>query len=283
LKKLIIYIFLVRTTFVFSQEKLVTSDTISKLHSKTSYKDFFFDSNRQNHLFTLGLKYQQTISSKAFSSNGLYGNLGLNIARFFSKELIIGLLFDLKPINGFFYRQPKSDSFVRDFNENFNSNYRDSSGIATSNLLKDNLNNNHIYGGSISNIGIMFSVFPNRNGGVLVELKKGYESHRIGNVYGNKFIKNGEADNLYFDFATYTLEISFKPYSIFKNSYIDINSDNQENSFLKSIMVSFFYSRLNLKDAEINGLKWTEIVSSSFISKYGKTNRFGMTLGFVLY
>lgn len=278
---LIVLSLVLQVNMVYTQTPSVRADT-SKKEIKHRYKDYFLDTDRQNYLFTIALKYQNNITSKAFTSNGLYFNLGLNLCRFFSKELVFGPFFEFKPINGFFYKQPKSQSFVSDFNTNFKPSYENSNDSATAYLLKERLNENSIRGGSFGNIGLMFSIFPNRNGGILIAIKKGSESHRLSNVYGNKYIKNGEADNLYFDFSSYSLEASFKPFAVFKNSYINFNSDEGEN-FLKSIAISFYYTRLNLKDASINGLKWTQIVDNPFITKYGMTDTFGLTLGCTVY
>ena len=140
LKGILIYSILFHITFGFSQGNSSYMAALSQPFSGISKHKSTLDPNRQNHLFTLGIKYQQTIAAKAFSSNGMYGTLGLNIARFFSKHLILGVFIDLKPINGYFYRQANSKSFVNDFNTNFNSDYSDSSGIVTANLLKENIN-----------------------------------------------------------------------------------------------------------------------------------------------
>ena len=280
IKFLISYLIIIQLS-VYAQEKINLNSTDTFCIKKHKYKDFFFDSNRQNYLFTTAIKYQHTLPTKAFTSNGIYLHLGLNLARFFSKEIVFGIFYELKPINGFFYKQPKSQEFIDDFNSNFNSNYSDSVSFVTANLLKDRLNGQSMHGGSFGNIGIMLSVFPNRFGGILFSFKQGGETHRIGNVYGNKFIQNGGADNLYFSFSTFTYEVSFKPYSLFKNSYINFNSENE--SFWKSSVVSFFYSTCNLKDAEINGIKWSTIQGNEFISKYGITKRIGISLGFTIY
>ncbi len=283
IKKCIFFYFFAHLTFIYSIVPLYNTDTITKQRSHRKYSDFFSDTNRQNYLCTTGLKYQQTIVAKGFSSNGLHFTFGLNLARFFSKELLIGVFFDFKPINGFFYRQPRSSSFTDDFNKNFNSTYTSSQDSATAYLLQTRLNEGTMHGGMFGNIGVMLSVFPNRYGGILIALKRGTETHRIGAVYGNKYIKNGEADNLYFDFRTYSFEISFKPYSLFhKDGYISFTTDDYQNP-LKAFTISFFYSRINLKDAVINDLKWTSIVNEPFISKYGLTDRFGITLSMSIY
>ena len=243
----------------------------------------FRDSTSQNYLFTLALKYQITAHTNSFSSNGAYAHIGLNLARFFSKKIILGVFYELKPLHGPFYPQPASSQFKTDFNNNFNTTYNSQEDSAVAYTLRRALIGGYMSSGNFGSYGIMVSLFPNKFGGILLSLKRSGSGYRVGGVYGDSLIENGTAENLYFNAdKNYGLELSFKPYAFFKNSYINFEQRTSQK-FLKAITCSIYYERFNLKDADFGGVKFTDMVTKGFISKYGATNRFGFTIGWSLY
>lgn len=259
-----------------------SQDSTKKLEKEHPYINFLStDEKSQTHLFTVGVKYQAMVYSPSFSSNGHYVYAGLNLARFFSRKFVVGMSVDLRPLVGFLYRQP-SPGFVNDFNNNFNTSFESQQDSATAYLLKKYLSDRQIWGCSFASYGVMFSLFPNRYGGVLLSAKHGIVNYRLSNVYGNKFVNNGEADNLYFGFYYGQCELTFKPYALFKNSYFNFD-DESGAGILKAITVSVFYEQMRIRGAKINGVNWDRIVNASFMSKYGVSQRFGLSLGIGIY
>ena len=244
----------------------------------------FQDSTSQNYLFTVGLKYQYTAITKSFSSNGAYVHLGLNLARFFSKKIIFGVFYDLRPIHGPFFYQPTSNQFKNDFVSNFSTTYSSPEDSAVAYTLKNAIENKSLSSGSFANLGLMFSPFPNKYGGLLFSFKISGCDYRVGGVYGNKLILNGEADNIYFSVGkNYVYEISFKPFAFKHNTYFNFDKPSSESKFLKTFTCSIYYERFNLKNATFGDNKFKDMVSSAFLSKYGSTDRFGVSIGWTLY
>ena len=214
------------------------------------------------------------------------------MARFFSKKIIVGAFIDLRPIHGPFFTQP-SRKFAQDFNRDFIAAYQTPEDSATAYELKNRIMNRSFRGGSFGAFGVMLALFPNSYGGILLSLKYGGCSYRLSNVYGNTLIQNGELDNLYFGFNYYQCEISFKPFAFGRNSYIHLGGNKKQNpdeedehhdpEFMKSLTCSVFFEQMNLKKAEVNQVRWTEMANDHFISRYGSSFRFGVSVGFTLY
>ena len=78
----------------FGKGQSNNSSNIKDESKPCNYCDFLTDENIKNYVFNAGAKYQITTYAETFNSNGLYFKLGLNLARFFSKKIILGAFVD---------------------------------------------------------------------------------------------------------------------------------------------------------------------------------------------
>jgi hypothetical protein len=240
-------------------------------------------SRPQNQPVTYQYKYIYSPYGNTFGARGLMANFGLNVAKIFSDKFILGPVIDFK-VNPGRHRILASTDFLSDFNNSFTALNSTALDSANSDVIKDNFNGG-ILGNSIFNYGIMFSLFPNKYGGILFEIKTGVtflQAYR--NIYGNTYVNGGDNDR--FPFSTrknLICEMRFKPYALFTNSYVDTDGDIGFREFLKTIAFSFYYERFNFKSTEFNGTKLSQVVSAEFMSKYGIDHRFGFKIGIAFY
>ena len=114
-------------------------------------------------------------------------------------------------------------------------------------------------------------------------MKKGYRGYPIFGTYGNKLLNNGERENILLNFSDiYGVEIKIKPATFFRKGN-SIGELELEEDFWQFVTIGFYFEQLRLKNATFDGMRFDKMVNSSFISKYGVDNRFGITLGFNLY
>lgn len=261
---------------------------IIKTNTKSKYLKFLIapDSSSQNHLFSFSYQYMLNPIGKTIGSQGMISNFGINLARFFSKKIIIGISLDLKWIPGMSTKKINNE-FTSDFNSHFIKQYDNPQDSANAYIMKTVFNNGYgpsLYGNGISNIGIMISLFPQKYGGVLLNFKTGNTSFKIHSVYDNPYVKNGKVDAAYLTLINnYIIDITFKPYAFFKNAYVSKINSFGFNDILKRFVISVFYQRLNFSSAEFNGTKISSMVDSAFNSKYKTDNRFGIKLGWGIY
>lgn len=239
----------------------------------------------QARLLTCSWQYLYTYQYESFRSGGMQPTFGLNIARFFSNKFILGICFDIKSVKGF-TQQRFSDKFISDFNESFKTSYGKSADSARAYVINHAINDvpGHGFTGNFSgNIGIMFSLFPQKYGGILIMAKRGYRDFPVSGTRGNTYINNGALEYTLFQIKNnYSVEISAKPYTIMKNGYFRLREGNW-NDMWKLITVGFYYERLDIENATFNGMPFAKVVTNKFISRYGVDHCYGVKLGLSLY
>ncbi|NOQ74805.1 MAG: hypothetical protein GQ574_22515 [Crocinitomix sp.] len=239
-------------------------------------------SRPHNQPVTYQYKYIYSPYGKTFGARGLMANFGLNFAKLDNDKIIFGPIMDFK-LNPGRHRILAPNEFLSDFNDSYSPVNTTPQDSAYSQVIHQNLNGG-ILGNSILNFGIMFSAFPNRYGGILFEIKTGItylQAHS--NIYGNTFVNGGGNDRVAFTTTKNLIcEMTFKPYAIFKNSYIEGNYFDFIE-FLKTIAISFYYERFNFKNTEFKGMEVRELVPDEFMTKYGVDNRFGFKIGLAFY
>ncbi len=255
--------------------------------AKKQYLNYLFapDSNSNCGLIYASYQYLNIPKVQTFVTGGMHLKIGLNIARFFSKKFILGICFDIKPFRGF-TRQNFTDNFRNDFNSNFYGTYQNSFDSVRAFTVKDAINNkvgHNFLGNDYYGIGICFSPFPMRYGGILLEVKRGYRGYGIKGVNDNEFFKNGNYTFLeYYVNKVYSAELSFKPYRLFSSSYINYDRFSIKQIY-KLIVLSIYYERLDLTKSYFDKMPLNKIVSQSFIDKYAVTHNFGFKVGFTFY
>ncbi|MBK7034952.1 MAG: hypothetical protein KBF42_08520 [Chitinophagales bacterium] len=239
----------------------------------------------QARLLTCSWQYLYSYQFESFRTGGMQLSVGVNVARFFSNKFVIGIIADVKGVKGL-TQQHFSDDFINDFNESFITEYNKPSDSAKAYVISQAINDvpgHGFFGNYSGNLGIMFSLFPQKYGGVLISAKRGYRDFPIFGTYGNDFIDDGKLDNTLFQLKkNYSAEISIKPYTFFKNGYADVNNFHSTDIW-KLITVGFYYEQLELENANFNGIPFSKIVKSKFLSRYDVDHCYGVKLGLSLY
>jgi hypothetical protein len=243
---------------------------------------------QKSRYLTYQFGYLNSPIGKTFQEKGCMSNLGFNVARFFSYTTVLGVAADIKLIPGFGNPRLSSD-FINDFNDNF-SPQGTKLDSANADVVKINVNSYGPHGyGFRGNImlyyGIMFSLFPNRAGGFMVQLKTGmlgFDAHQA--VFENTAVPNISGDDKYpFNITrNWKFELTFKPAAFFRDTYIDTEYKHG-GDFANAFSLTLFYERVNFATAEFNGTKFSSFLSNDFMRKYAFDNRFGFKIGFSLY
>ncbi len=273
-----------------------------------SYRNFLtHDSSQQNSYMTGAVNVLYSQDGKSGPGGKGYSlSVGINVGRFFSKQIVFGATFDLKILNGQ-WGYKYSQTYKSDFNKSFKINSQSPSDSGRANFMYDLVNtgmdrNNSsgyrpaIDGNTFYEYGIMFSPFPNKFGGFLLKAQRGSYSYRIAGVYGNKYIEGGQADNLYFaSDIQYRFELSFKPLAFFRNTCLSnsaysnfiphrkIEYEKHKLEFLDALSVSVYYERISYQNSEIDGYKLSSFLNPWFMSKYGIDEYFGVKISFGIY
>jgi hypothetical protein len=210
------------------------------------------------------------------ASQGFVMNLGLNLARFISKNIVLGINSDLKLSGGYFIKYGTSQ-FLNDFNSSFYLHYNNSLDSANSNIVRNAINKsplNPITGSRLYNFGIMFSPFPFKYGGIMLQVRRGAKVFKI-DVGNNPFVGG---DNGYLEITkNWIYELMFKPLTFKKNKF------PSTRHFNTSITFSVHYEKLNFGNAKFNGTSIRQMLSSDFINRYQFDNRFGFKIGLGFY
>lgn len=249
----------------------------SQINSRNIIKDSLPAKSDDSHtyLFTLNYGLMMSPIGKTTSNQGLLMNLGINLSRFFSNKILFGIAGDLKLSGGFI--KHGDAQFLSDLDANYNVQYDNTLDSANSVIVKNALTKsaqNPIMGNRCYNIGIMFSPFPDKYGGIMFQVRRGSKVFRI-EVGNNPFVV-GEYGYLEVS-KNWIYEITFKPWT-FKNDKFP-----STKRFKTSITVSFHYERVNFGSAEFNGTKINKMFSSEFIEKYEIDHRFGFKIGIGFY
>ncbi len=277
-------IFLFLSTISVGQEN--THDTISFI-DKHKYLKFLFEPAKDAQASLLSSSWQYLYSpwGKTFKTGGLHPSFGLNLARFFSNKFVLGVFFDLKGVKGF-TQQKFSKEFLNDFNNSFITTYGSPSDSAKAYTVKDAINmvpGKDFWGNYYGNVGIILSPFPQKYGGIMISVKKGYRGYPIFGTYGNRFVEEGKQDNVWFELeGNYALGLTIKPWTLFRKANT-LLANNDKIPFWYFIAVGFYYEKIYLKNATFDGMRFENMVNTGFINKYGVDNRYGITLGVAIY
>lgn len=253
---------------------------------KNKYLNYLFysDSNTQASLLYVKYQYLYMQKSKPFRSGGMHLSVGLNIARFFSKKIILGICYDFKVFPGY-TKQYFTSNFVNDYNANYISTYNNNLDSIRSNILFKTINSSNNYrirGSALYNFGIAFSPFPQKFGGILLQLtKSGCYYPFYGSYPTEKLTKDNEPINLKLA-NNYSVELSFKPYNFINSKRINV-LDHKIKELYKFIVISFYYQHFTLDGATFNNVSLSKFVNQPFIDRYSNQNYFGIKLGLGLY
>jgi len=272
--------------FFHLQAQIENEDSLDLVENKPWLNFLQFpDSNAQAHLFMANWQYTYAPWGKMMQTGGMQASFGINVARFFSDQFVLGFCVDLKAVKGLNV-QHFSREVREDFNSSFNTTYISPADSARAYTFQEGINGSTTHdflGNYIGRFGIVFSPFPQKYGGFLLSVKRGYCDFPVFGSYGNSYLGNGKSENILFRTkANYSVELTMKPYTFFKNGYVRTN-DLHWKDLLKSAVISFYYERLNIQNGTFDGLRLDQMVNADFIAKYGIDHRFGVKVGWALY
>lgn len=258
--------------------------------TKSKYLSYLLipDSNTQAGLLNIRYQYVYMPKDQPFRRGGTCWNIGINLARFFTKQVILGVHVDGRFFFAGFTKQHFSKEFRDDFNAAFKTEYATYKDSLRASVLYDGINGTNgafVQGSFPGYYGITFSPFPQKWGGVMLEVKRG---GMITDFYGNYDAKlldpNGDSSPV--NFGTYrnvAFELSFKPNKFTKPHKGVIANIHKPKDFLDLLVIGLYYERFSLVDASFNGQYLNTMVSDAFIAKYSNKNYFGIKVGVGIY
>lgn len=141
----------------------------------------------QNYWFTGQYTFANSCVGNTISSRGLTLNLGFNIAKLFSDQIILGITADLKVFPGL-WKPKTTSSFLNDFNNNLSDPQNNFDSINLS-IVSQNLNQGGLVGNNRYFIGGMLSLFPNSCGGLLFEAKYGRTDFQARKYFPDRILR----------------------------------------------------------------------------------------------
>jgi hypothetical protein len=248
----------------------------------------YFEKNPQASPFLVHYHYLSEPWGQGFRTGGMQLSLGFNPMCFFTNKFILGFCFDFKGIKGF-TGQNLGSPFQHEFKADFIDVYNDPSDSAKAHFVANTVSSNGFSGNYSGNIGIAIAPFPQKYGGFLLIVKRGYRQYPIFGTYGNKYISGGTADNVTIDVKNvYSAELLMKPYTFFRRSSLDFG--NRYVSFRKGdlnplqfITIGFVAERIDIRTATFDNMALNRMVNPAFMNKYGVCWRFGCKVGVSLY
>jgi len=243
------------------------------------------DSNEQCRYFRGSLHYRNTFVQQPFNLNGFYFSTGVNIARLFSKKFIAGISVDFKPFKGVTSWKPES-SFTSSFNASFIPDNTTAESAFSSTIFTDAINMNdgkYFQGNYFGNIGLQISPFPQKYGGFLLEVKRGYASFPVYGYSDAEIIDNSDSDFAFYQVEKmYSASLYCKPFCFWSKDKLGSLQQTKED-WKKWIIIGSTYNRMNLSNDNLYGTSMEDIVSEAFWNAYRIQHYVTLSLGIGLY
>jgi hypothetical protein len=165
--------------------------------------------------FFVSANFEGNISGKVMPSSGLEVGFGINLARFFTKKIVLGLYYE-SSMSSEFSTNNKYHYLTNDIGEHIVLDQTDPNDHVRAYFINNAYTKNQFNRCYKQNYGIAFSPFPDRYGEIILFLTKG----------STKYFFSGENDNPNFSFPTYSNHIEvpteikatlmFKPFTLTK-------------------------------------------------------------------
>lgn len=242
------------------------------------------DSSTESSLMFFQARYLYMPKSNVLRLGGMHYNFGLNISRFFSKKIILGISWNVKIIP-WFTKQYFSQTFIDDFNYYFNASQPNRNDSIRADILYkaiNGLNNYRFRGSAFDNLLISFSPFPQKYGGIMLQFGT---SSSYFPIYGKYPTEGLTKDNNAVDISltkNYCFELNFKPYKFFSSGREELLGQTWKG-FYKYLILSFYYQKFSLQNSTFNQQSLTRYVDQKFIDKYSHKNYVGFKIGYGLY
>ncbi|NQY11474.1 MAG: hypothetical protein HRT71_18400 [Flavobacteriales bacterium] len=212
-------------------------------------------------------------------TNGGHISFGLNGAWPFKGKFVLGLLFDFR---GFKVAGSnwKHSILQDDINNNIITGHSNSLDSVRTELLLGAFNDNEFWGSYLTNWGIMFSPFPNKYGGFMLVIKKGFYTFPIYGAmhYPDYYPEYTEWISLDVP-VKLNIQLVCKPASLF----IKPKENNDELSFRNNFLVSIFYERISLNNSTLDNESLSTFLDQPFFDKHGLSHQYGFKISFGIY
>jgi hypothetical protein len=253
---------------------------------KGTYKQFLeSDTVAGNSYFYGGAHYAVSAIQTDFRYGGIYGQVGFNVGRLFSKKIVLGVTVDFKGWKGFNSWKP-SEAFKNDFNTAYLPNVSTPEDLAKAEMIKNAVNDvedKNFQGNYFGRIGLSIAPFPRKFGSFMMTIQRGYCSFPIYGYYDDPNIDNLDSDFAFLDFGrVYSGAIYFKPFTFSKKIRRTSFTASKED-WKNYLTVGLHYERLNLNEISFYGISLNDIVKQEFLKKYGIQQRFGISIGVSIY
>jgi hypothetical protein len=274
IKSLIIILLLVNYSFAQKNQKF--------FGPLKPYSEFIkSDSTCLASFISFKFQYLYQFSNGFYKIGGTHSDLGINLARFFTKKIILGVGFEYKfiPFRG---KQKLASGFIDNFNANYIPVLSDKYDSIRSLTLHGAINNINGYksgGSTFSSFSINFSPFPDRFGGILLQFKMGYLSVPIYGPLSDIYEENTNIPTLNFAVRkNFVVELSFCPYKFFKSHRLKIVGGSIKDWY-KFLIISFYANYFSLQNATVGGEKLSKFTGEAFTDNYKSLHNFGIKFG----
>lgn len=222
--------------------------------------------------FFASANFEINVIGKIMPSSGLQLGLGINLARFFTKKIVLGLYGEMS------FAAPLSSNnqyhnLTSNINENViynQSNYVDS---VKATLLTNAFNKDQFSGCYRSTYGLAFSPFPDKYGEIILFVSKGKSIYPFYGQYDQPNAPNegGYAQNIEIP-TTFKATLMFKPLTLTKM---------KEKNFLKDhLQIGFYFQKTSIKDASLTYSPLSTYLKPEFFTSNRKSEiQFGIRLG----
>jgi hypothetical protein len=227
--------------------------------------------------------FAQTCFGKVLPASGTSFNLGLNVAAFFSKKYVLGVMVEGRVFK-FFGTNRKYGKIRGDVNAALIYTQPDARDSARVLFLADAFNSNpdrHFFGSNQYRYGIIFSPYPDKYGGFLLAVKRGINNYPISGAYRYFDIVKYESESyIYIDLPVdVCVEVTCKPllslHEKRQGKYIDFISQN--------LVLSAYWEHVSINRAQLNQAPITHFLKPDFFARNGTDNHFGFKVSFGFY
>lgn len=238
------------------------------------------DSTASASPFSFKCMYGYQFPNGFFRTGGTSLDVGANLARFFSKKIILGVGLEYK------YAQYRgAQSLTQELKDEFNANYTpnwtnrfDSIRSATLHGAINDIDSNYIQGTNYYAWSINFSPFPDRFGGILLQYKLGNSAFAMAGSSSAYYDGREKPRMTIKKVQDHTLELSFHPYKFFTNKRTSLRG-MKINHFYKTFVVSFYGKKTSLNNATFGVDPLSKYVKQDFIDQYRDVYSFGVKVG----
>lgn len=250
-----------------------SQDTITK--KKGRYRTFLKDSDQSYvRMAGIGMSYKFMPFDQNFKAIGLSGQYHLNLARFFSRKLIFGVTLEVRGGKGFVHKR-FSDDFKTSMSNGLLPQYASQKDSALAyDLVRAVNGSKYCRGNYMSSIGIIFSPFPYKWGGLTFLLSRGQQNFPV--FVASQYYETDSDDWEYVMLNKTKVisgELRIHPALFFKQQPLGLGKFHQYCYF------SLYYEQANTNHIKFKDVALDQLLTSSALDQAFKKHSFGFKLG----